>query len=61
MLEGYYFESNILKDAKDLVVEDNLETVVELYNKAVFSLEIFILTLLSQRELEAVYRALIRT
>jgi len=37
MLEGYYFESNILKDAKDLVVEDTLENIVELYNKAVIS------------------------
>ncbi len=35
MLEGYYFESTILKDAKDLIVEDNYENTVELYNKAV--------------------------
>lgn len=35
MLDTYFYESNILKDAKTLVVGDTFENTKELYNRTV--------------------------
>ena len=35
MLETYFYESNILRDAKTLIVGDTYESISELYNRTV--------------------------